>query len=66
MNPEFEILGIYFSAIVPRFLISLALWLPLRSLFGALHLERWVYFPALFHLGVFLILLALTSFHWHP
>ncbi|HEY1122399.1 MAG TPA: DUF1656 domain-containing protein [Haloferula sp.] len=66
MNPEFEILGIYFSAIVPRFVISFALWLPLRALFGALHLERWLYFPALFHLGLFLILLALTSFHWHP
>ncbi|MGC4014488.1 MAG: DUF1656 domain-containing protein [Luteolibacter sp.] len=66
MIPEFEFLGIYFSSIVPRFLLCLVLWLPLRGLIGGLHLERWVYFPALAHLAVFLLLLALTTFYWHP
>lgn len=66
MIPEFEFLGIYFSSIVPRVLLCLALWLPLRGLFGALNLQRWIYFPALVHLAVFILLLAITTFYWHP
>ena len=66
MIPEFDFFGLYFSSIVPRFLLSLALWLPLHAIFGALQIHRWVYFPALFHLSVFLLLLAATTFYWHP
>lgn len=63
MNLEYEFFGLYFSSIVPRFLLCLALWLPLHRLSGALHLQRWVLFPALFHLATFLILLAALTFY---
>jgi hypothetical protein len=66
MTPEFDFFGLYFSSIVPRFLLCLALWIPIHALFGSLQIQRWIYFPALFHLAVFLILLATVTFYWHP
>jgi hypothetical protein len=66
MNMEFEFFGIYFSSVVPRFLLCLALWIPLHQFFAALRVQRWVYFPALFHLSVFLLLLAGLTFFWNP
>jgi len=66
MIPEFDFFGLYFSSVVPRFLLCLLLWVPLHRLFGVLRVQRWFYFPALFHLSVFLVLLAVLTFCWHP
>lgn len=66
MTPEFDFFGLYFSSIVPRLLLCLALWMPLHALTGALRIRRLVYFPALLHLALFLILLAALTFAWHP
>jgi len=66
MIPEFDFFGLYFSPIVPRFLLCLALWVPLHGLFRTLGIHRWIDFPTLFHLSVFLVLLATVTFCWHP
>jgi hypothetical protein len=62
MNLEFEFMGFYFSSIVPRFLLCIAIWYPLYRLVGALQLDRWFYFPTLFHLALFLGLIAASTF----
>jgi hypothetical protein len=66
MTPEFDFFGLYFSSIVPRFILCLALWMPLQGLFAALGMHHWIRFPALFNLSAFLILIAAITFLWHP
>ncbi|MBK1882802.1 DUF1656 domain-containing protein [Luteolibacter pohnpeiensis] len=61
MTIESEFLGLYFSSIVPRFLLSLAVWYPLSRLASALGFDRIVYFPNLCQLALFLALLAAST-----
>ncbi len=66
MTPEFDFFGLYFSSIVPRFILGLLLWVPLHRLCGAVGLYRWCHLPALTRLALFLVLLAAMTFGWHP